>query len=66
MAELIINSGSDVSKIDFTESARQTLSNLADNEEMVKILISNGANLSAAKSDEELTLLHLAAREGTI
>lgn len=64
LVELFIRNGSDVSTIDFAGSARNTLIGLADKEEMVKLLISNGANLSVTESEDGLTLLHVAALKG--
>lgn len=63
MAELLVESGASVNTIDFTE-LRPLLSNLADQEQMVKWLISEGVNLSFADNEDGLTILHLAAMKG--
>lgn len=62
-AELLMKNGATIDTIDFTGSDQYLLSHLADKSEMVKWLISNGANLNVADS-EGWTLLHLAATNG--
>lgn len=64
MVELLIKNGLNVSTIDFTGLSSAQLAQLADKEDLVKLLISNGVNLSAASDNDGFKLLHWAASQG--
>lgn len=62
MADLLIKNGASTDAIDFTQSILQ--SHLANKGEMVKLLISSGANLNVADNEKASTMLHHAVLGG--
>lgn len=62
MADLLIKNGANTGSIDFTQTVLQ--SHLAQKGEMVKLLISNGANLNVADDENASTMLHHAVLGG--
>ena len=63
MADMLIKNGATLDTIDFIDSGKKLLFELANKEKMVKFLIGNGVNLTVA-DNEGLTLLHYAAKRG--
>lgn len=62
MADLLIKNGANTGSIDFTQTVLQ--SHLAQKGEMVKLLISSGANLNVADDENASTMLHHAVLGG--